>query len=204
MAQPDHAERTAAYRAALTRRREELGALLGQVVPRDRPVVWEVGSGHGHFLTAYAAAHPGSFCLGVDLLGERVERANHKRERARLRNLVFLQAEARLLLDVLPPGIELATTFVLFPDPWPKLRHHKHRILAPEFLRGVAARTTPGGALHFRTDFQPYLQDATAVVAADPAWRLSTEPWPFEYETVFQARSESFGSFTARRVVSGH
>ena len=80
----------------------------------------EIGAGHGHFLTAYAAAHPERTCVGLDIIAERVERANRKKNRARLDNLHFLHASAEDFLASLPENVRFADVFVLFPDPWPK------------------------------------------------------------------------------------
>jgi tRNA (guanine-N7-)-methyltransferase len=185
----------------MSERLEALRAELGGVLPGDgRPLVWEIGCGHGHFLTAYAAAHPGEFCVGVDTKAERVARAEKKRTRARLDNLRFVRAEARMFLEALTPEQRPATIWVLFPDPWPKRRHHKHRLLGEEFLRALAARVGQGARLCFRTDHGPYFGEVEAELAAHPDWRLAPEePWPFEHETVFQARAAEHRSLVARR-----
>lgn len=190
---------TPKYVELLEQRRTQLRDQLAGILPAAGSFVWEVGCGHGHFLTAYAAAHPDRLCLGIDLIGERIERANRKRERARLPNVHFVQAEARLFLEVLPPDVRIGTVFVLFPDPWPKLRHKKHRILQPDFLQAVARKADPGCRLLFRTDFQPYFESAREALAASPEWELAAEPWPFESVTVFQERAETFHSLVARR-----
>lgn len=166
--------------------------------PRSVDFVWEVGCGHGHFLTAYAAAHRSQVCIGVDIASDRIARARKKAERARLPNLHFLRTEASLFLEALPGSVRISAVFVLFPDPWPKVRHHKHRVLQPEFLAKVARRAALGCRLHFRTDFGPYYDDARTTVAAAPAWSLVDAPWPFEFETVFQSRAaHGYHSFIA-------
>lgn len=160
--------------------------------------IWEVGCGHGHFLTAYASAYRDRVCLGVDIASDRIARAKKKAERARLPHLHFLRAEASLFLAALPPEVRICTAFVLFPDPWPKSRHHKHRVLQPDFLLALAERAATGCRLHFRTDFEPYYQEARATAAASPKWSLVDAPWPFEFETVFQSRAAAgFHSFIA-------
>ncbi len=189
---------TSKYLSIIEQRRSALQAQLNEVLPASREFVWEVGSGHGHFLTAYAAAHPERVCIGIDLIGERVERAQRKRDRAKLANLHFVRAEARLFLETLPSDARLSTVFVLFPDPWPKLRHNKHRIIQPLFLAAAAAHAKPDCPLYFRTDFTPYFDAAREVFSDDPYWRLSPEPWPFEFATVFQQRAQSFHSLVAR------
>ena len=191
---------TPQYVSVLQQRRDGLRAQLDRILGgQPASFVLDIGCGHGHFLTAYAAAHPSRICLGIDLIGERIERANRKRDRAKLSNLHFLQAEARLFLEVLPANATIDTVFVLFPDPWPKLRHNKHRIVQPSFLASLAQHCGADCRLYFRTDFRPYFEAAQEVVAADPTWSLSSDPWPFEYETVFQQRATGFHSLTARR-----
>lgn len=161
----------------------------------------EVGCGHGHFLTAYAKAHPEEFCIGIDLLADRLARAARKSRAAGLTNVAWIQAEAGLLVQALPPEVKLGPTiFVLFPDPWPKRRHWKHRVIQPAFLSMLADRAQPGTQLCFRTDYAPYFAEASAVIAGHPAWRLdASNAWPFEQPTVFQSRAESYQSITARR-----
>jgi tRNA (guanine-N7-)-methyltransferase len=180
---------------------EALREKLAGWLPRDgRALVWEIGCGHGHFLTAYAAAHPAVFCVGVDTKAERVARAERKRERAGLANLRFVRAEARMFLAALPPSMTLAAVFVLFPDPWPKRRHHKHRLLGEDFFRALAARVGPGTLFCLRTDHEPYFREVAAVLTAHPDWRLAPdEAWPFEHTTVFQQRAAAHCSLMARR-----
>ena len=78
-------------------------------------MVWEIGCGHGHFLVRYAELFPAKFCVGVDLILDRLERSGRKRDRARLDNCHFLRAEAREFLLSLPPGITFEEIWVLFP-----------------------------------------------------------------------------------------
>ena len=180
-------------------RRRVLREALQGILTTDRPLVWELGCGHGHFLTAYAQTHPERVCVGIDIVSERIERALRKRDRAKLANLHFIRAEARLFLEELPPRARFEDIFVLFPDPWPKLRHHKHRIMQPDFLTAAAARATATAHLCFRTDFTPYFNEAAAVVRAHRDWTVVGEPWPYEHETVFQSRVKAFHSLVARR-----
>ena len=189
---PEHEALLGDRRRAL---REDLASIFTDGAPAS--CVWEVGCGHGHFLTAYAGEHPGEICIGIDLVGERIERATRKRDRARRAQLHFIRAEARLFLEVLPPAVRFSRVYVLFPDPWPKSRHHKHRVMQPEFLSWVAARMTPEGRLYFRTDFDPYFHDTERLITKHPAWCIADEPWPFEHETVFQSRAAAHRSIVA-------
>lgn len=188
-----------AYSHLLAERRDTLRQELENALQGRKEFVWEVGCGHGHFLTAYAAAHPEQCCVGLDLVGERIERARRKQARAGLPNLHFLRGEARLFLEVMPTGTRFSRLFVLFPDPWPKLRHQKHRILQKQFLDSASAWATPGCRLCFRTDYRPYFEEAQVALGAHPQWKLVAEPWPFEFATVFQQRASGFDSLIAVR-----
>lgn len=194
-------------------RDQRLAALREAFFPRlplaeGRPLTLEIGCGHGHYLNAFAAAHPDEFCVGIDLLADRIERAERKAKRAKLANLAFVQAEASLFLSALAalspagpaadtdakplPPVRLGRVFVLFSDPWPKRRHWKHRVLQTTLLDTLAALAAPGAKLHFRTDHPEYFDYARDVVVNHSRWRLASpeaEPWPFEYVSVFEERA---------------
>lgn len=197
-AEPDVSAR-ARYAAIISERQQILQRQLVSFLSPNASFIWELGSGHGHFLTAYAQAHPDKLCVGVDIVGERIERALRKRDRARLSNLHFVQADARLFIETLPPGVTFSEVFVLFPDPWPKLRHHKHRIMQNGFLELVARRGEPGCRLCFRTDYEPYFLATQKLLASHSCWQLANDPWPFDFETVFQSRAAKYHSLVARR-----
>ena len=195
--------RTAEHLARIDQRHNDLREELASLIPAKSVIVWEVGSGHGHFLTAYAAAHPDQICVGVDITRDRIERGIRKRNRAKLTKLHFIHAEANDFLRALPAGVTFSSVYILFPDPWPKRRHHKNRILQADFLSAVAVRAGQGARLHFRTDYEPYFKEATQVIATHPAWQIAAEPWPFEQLTVFQSRAAQHHSLTARRRAAG-
>jgi tRNA (guanine-N7-)-methyltransferase len=189
-----------AFLARMAERREVLREEVVRLLPSEGPIVWEIGSGHGHFLTAYAQSHPTEYCVGIDISLERTRRATKKRDRAGLDRLHFLRAESGLFLDVLPPGIRFSAIYVLFPDPWPKKRHHKYRLLQTEFLHRAAQRAGQGTPLFFRTDYAPYFSEVELLLRDHPDWRsLGDQPWPFELATVFQQKAPSFQSLVAVR-----
>jgi tRNA (guanine-N7-)-methyltransferase len=194
--------RTAHYLAVMAERKRDLATRFEQLFSTAGDFVWEIGCGHGHFLTAYAEAHPEKLCIGIDIDTVRIARAQRKSQRAKLPNLHFIQAEARLFLEMLPAHARVADIFVLFPDPWPKARHSKHRILQPDFLVSLARRATPAGRLFFRTDYHPYFAEVAAAVAAHSGWEVIADPWPFEFETVFQSRVDIYYSLAARRATA--
>jgi tRNA (guanine-N7-)-methyltransferase len=185
--------------ARLDERRNALRAWYETTLGAAPPFVFEIGSGHGHFLTAYARAHPEQLCLGIDQMVERVGRADRKRERATLTNLHFLRAAADDFLAALPTGGRFRAIYILFPDPWPKRRHHKHRLLQPGLIAQLAARALPEAPLFFRTDHEDYYAAARTLLSAMGAWRVTDDPWPFETPTVFQARQPKYQSLVAYR-----
>ena len=93
--------RMAEHIARINQRRSDLRDKIAAILPRGTTFVCEIGCGHGHFLAAYAAAHPDRVCIGIDISGERIGRAVRKRDRAKLSNLHFIQAESGVFLDVL-------------------------------------------------------------------------------------------------------
>ncbi|HEY8994595.1 MAG TPA: methyltransferase domain-containing protein [Lacunisphaera sp.] len=184
----------------VTQRRAALSAELAALVPPSAVIVLEIGCGHGHFLTRYAAEFPDKLCLGVDMINERIMRARKKATRAKLTRCHFVRAEARELIESLPPEVTFAEIWVLFPDPWPKKRHHKHRILQPEFFDFLAGRAGEGARLYFRTDYAEYHASVAAFVPKLKTWQSEpAAPWPLEHETVFQARAPSYQSLVAVR-----
>lgn len=186
--------------ARLENLRAELAAL--RALPEAAmPLVFEIGCGHGHFLTRYAALNPAKFCVGIDIIGDRLERSNRKRDRAGLRNLHFLRAEAAEFLACLPAEWRCTEVFLLFPDPWPKKRHHKNRLVRPDFMTALADRTVSGGHFHFRTDHADYFAAGLEVMASHPRWKLRPElPWPLDEATIFQLRAPSFQSLIASAI----
>ena len=118
-----HAKELAKQAARKTALKKECLQILGGV----ERIVFEAGCGHGHWLTAYAEAHPEQTCLGIDLIAHRVRKGQEKCAKRDLPNLHFLKAELGEFLEVLPPEIRFDLTVFLFPDPWPKARHHRRR-----------------------------------------------------------------------------
>lgn len=181
-------------------RRVALAHLLGEIIPPKASFVWEIGSGHGHYLAAFAKAHPKELCIGVDIASERIARAERKRERGQIGNLHFVRADAEDFLASSPEGASFKAIFILFPDPWPKRRHHKNRIVSAAFLSAAAAKSGKGAGLFFRTDHEPYFREVEAVLRAHPDWAKPESPaWPFEEPTVFQKRAQRHFSLEARR-----
>jgi tRNA (guanine-N7-)-methyltransferase len=184
----------------MVERLDDLRARLLQIILPGSRFVWEVGSGHGHFLTAYAAAHPETNFIGIDIASERIARADRKRDRARLTNLNFVRADACDFLATMPEQSRFSAVFILFPDPWPKRRHHKNRLMTPGFLSTAASMAEKHAGLYFRTDDEAYFREAAALVRAHADWSESAGgSLPFEEPTVFQGRAQRHFTLVANR-----
>lgn len=191
---------TPAFVEHITQRRADLRTELEAILPQPRPIVLELGCGHGHFLARYATEFPEKLCVGVDLRSDRIERALRKVDHARLNNCHFVRTEALEFLHSLPNGVTFEQIWVLFPDPWPKKRHHKNRLVQPHFFEAVAARSPEGTRLYFRTDYAEYFESVAAFLPTLPTWQRDQHAaWPLEHETVFQARADGYQSLVAVR-----
>jgi len=191
---------TPAFVELITQRRTDLRGELSAILPQPRPIVLEIGCGHGHFLAHYATEFPNKQCIGVDLRSDRIDRALRKADRARLANCHFIRTEALEFIHALPAGVTFEEIWTLFPDPWPKKRHHKNRLLQPDFFEAVAAHAPTGTHLYFRTDHRQYFETVTAFLPLLATWQPAENPtWPLEHETVFQARADGYQSLVAVR-----
>jgi tRNA (guanine-N7-)-methyltransferase len=164
-------------------------------------VLFEAGCGHGHWLTSYAEAHPETRCVGIDLISWRIRKCLDKRDKRGLDNLLFYKAELGDFLEVLPPAIRFERTVLLFPDPWPKARHHRRRMVQTAFLDEVAKRTEAGGQFCFRSDDRPYFDWTIEHLQSHPDWRIDdAAQWPHENDTYFQGLMDEYSSVIALRV----
>ena len=148
----------------------EQGVLDWEAVFGDRrPVVIEVGFGNGETLAAMAAAEPEYNFLGIEVHRPGIGHLLLQLEQQGLDNVRVTEGDAfEVLRDQVPRGSVHAIR-VFFPDPWPKKRHQKRRLVQAPFARLAACCLKPGGALHLATDWQPYADDMLAVLDAEPA-----------------------------------
>lgn len=182
-------------------RKAELREALGRDLAGAETILFEAGCGHGHWLTSYAQAHPETRCVGIDLISGRIRKCLNKRDKRGLENLLFYKAALDEFLGVLPPPVRFERTVLLFPDPWPKARHHRRRMVQPAFLDEVAKRTDPGGQFCFRSDDRPYYDWTIEHLEAHPDWRIDeAAAWPHENDTYFQSLMDEYFSVVALRV----
>ena len=138
---------------------------------RDAPRTLEIGFGNGENLAALARAHPERDYLGVEVHRPGVGRLLLALEQHQLTNVRVICHDAVEVLErQIAPG-SLAEILVLFPDPWPKKRHHKRRLIQAPFVTLLERVLAPAGVLRLATDWQPYALEMLAVLAAAPGLR---------------------------------
>jgi len=144
------------------------GALdLSAVFGRTAPTILEIGFGMGETTAAMAAAHPEQDYLGIEVHTPGVGALLKTAGELGLTNLRVVQHDAvEVVRDMIAPRT-LDAIHVFFPDPWPKKRHHKRRLLQPRFVALLASRLQPGGYLHCATDWQDYAEQMLSVLSAE-------------------------------------
>jgi len=167
---------------------------LQQVFGREAPVVMEIGFGNGEHLLARAQAEPDKDFLGVEVHRPGVGRVLARAAAADLRNVrVACHDAVEVLRDWLPER-SLAEILVYFPDPWPKKRHHKRRLVSPAFATLAASRLVAGGLLKLATDWAHYAGQMRAVLDAEPALAGGIVPRPADRPlTHFEKRGMKLG-----------
>lgn len=141
----------------------DLDAVFGRRAPR----VMEIGFGNGEALASLAGAHPEWDFLGVDVFDPGIGRLLAAIAEQELTNVRLLRGDAvDILRENVPPG-SLHRVLLWFPDPWPKKRHHKRRLVQPDFAGLVASRLEPGGVFHLATDWESYAEHMLAVLEAE-------------------------------------
>lgn len=151
---------------------------LAQIFPNPAPLELDIGCGDGAFVVAQAERFPGRNFLGLEKLAGRVWRGCKKASRLGLTNVRFLRIESSYALQYLLPPASVEMVHLLFPDPWPKSKHRRRRMVTPEFLALVHRLLRPEGRLRIVTDQQKYFAAICAQIS--PADFLETAPEPEE------------------------
>ena len=138
------------------------------VFGRHAPLVLEIGSGMGETTAAIAQAEPGTDFIAVEVHAPGVGSLLRKIQALDLRNLRVVRHDAVEVLARMIPDGALAGIHLFFPDPWPKKRHHKRRLVQPAFAALAARKLAPGGTLHAATDWPEYAEQMLAALGAEP------------------------------------
>jgi tRNA (guanine-N7-)-methyltransferase len=144
------------------------------LAPAARETWLEIGFGGGEHMAAQAGRAPDVLVLGAEPFQNGVASAVRHIEEQQLANVRLHDGDVRDLLARLPDA-SLARVFILFPDPWPKARHHKRRLVQPETVAELARVLRPGGGLRFASDWADYVDWALERFTADPAFAWAAE-----------------------------
>ncbi|GGV17835.1 tRNA (guanosine(46)-N7)-methyltransferase TrmB [Streptomyces griseoflavus] len=177
-------------------RRLDLAAFFGN----DNPVVLEIGFGMGEATAAMAAADPGTNLLAVDVHTPGQGHLLGLADQRGLSNVRVGNGDAIILLREMLAPDSLDGLRVYFPDPWPKKRHHKRRLIQEEFLTLAAARLRPGAVVHCATDWEPYAEQMLEVLTAHPAFENTRADGGFAPRPAFRPRTR----FEGQGLEKGH
>lgn len=140
---------------------------LATVFGRSAPKILEIGFGMGETSAAIALANPGNDYLGIEVHTPGVGSLCKLVAEGHITNQRIVQHDAvEVLRDMIQPGA-LSGVHIFFPDPWPKARHHKRRLIQPPLVALLASRLAPGGYIHCATDWEEYAQQMLAVLSAE-------------------------------------
>jgi len=160
--------------------------------PEVQPLEVELGCGDASFLVEYAQRHPERNFIGVERLLGRLRKLDRKGRRAGLTNLRGVRIESSYFLEYLLPSHSVSALHIYFPDPWPKKKHRKHRLLNERFPAIARTVLATGGMIYLRTDDGDYFQQITTVFGANREFQQIETPaklaelWT-DFERDFQA-----------------
>jgi len=171
----------------------EFDAVFG----RHAPTILEIGFGMGETTANIAAQHPENNFIGIEVHAPGVGSLLKQIADQHLENVRVIQHDAvEVVRDMIAPG-SLHAIHVFFPDPWPKKRHHKRRLLQPAFVHELALRLETGGYLHVATDWQDYAEQVLEVLSQELLLQNTVDSYaprpPYRPQTKFEARGVRLG-----------
>ncbi len=166
---------------------------LAELFPSTQPLEVELGCGDASFLVEYARRHPDRNFIGVERLLGRLRKLDRKGQRTGLTNVCGVQIESSYFLQYLLPSHSVSVLHIYFPDPWPKKKHHKNRLINESFPRLARAALGPGGVVYLRTDDADYFAQMNAVFGAAAGFQKAETPPALldlltDFEREFHAR----------------
>lgn len=171
----------------------DLGAIFG----RSAKTILEIGCGMGETTAAIAAAHPETDFLGIEVHTPGVGSLLKLIDEGGLTNLRVIQHDAvEVLREMIAPA-SLDGAHIFFPDPWPKKRHHKRRLVQTDFVALLASRLKPGGYVHLATDWEEYAGQMLEVLSAEPELENTADGYAqrpaYRPQTKFETRGLKLG-----------
>ncbi len=133
----------------------------------ERPFEVDIGSGKGRFLVARSGGFPETNFLGIERLLGRIHSSGRRCERAGRENVRMFRMEGHYAISQMMPANYVANYYFFFPDPWPKAKHHDHRLFNPTFMDALFRTLEEGGCLHVATDHLPYFEEIHELLQKD-------------------------------------
>ena len=161
---------------------------------RNAPLVIEIGSGMGETTVEIAKGHPETDFIAIEVHGPGVGSLLNRIEAEKLANLRVVRHDAVEVLERMVPDGALAAIHLFFPDPWPKKRHHKRRLVQPAFASLVAKKLRGGGIVHAATDWPDYAEQIAAVFCANSSFVKSEGGLASRPATKFEKRGLRLGN----------
>jgi tRNA (guanine-N7-)-methyltransferase len=184
---------TPAQQRALDGLLPKYGIAFPQVLAFHKPTVLEIGSGMGETTAAIAKGHPELDFVAVEVHGPGVGSLLNRIEAEGLANLRVIRHDAVEVLEQMVADASLAGIHLFFPDPWPKKRHHKRRLVQPAFAALAARKLVPGGVLHAATDWPDYAEHMESVLSAERALERALRGLVERPATKFESRGRKLG-----------
>ncbi|MGQ0652155.1 MAG: tRNA (guanosine(46)-N7)-methyltransferase TrmB [Betaproteobacteria bacterium] len=153
----------------------------------------EIGSGMGETTAEIAKAHPEADFIAVEVHGPGVGSLLNRIEKEALANLRIIRHDAVEVLEHLVPDASLDALHLFFPDPWPKKRHHKRRLVQPRFAALAARKLAPGGVIHAATDWPDYAAHMSEVFEKEPLLDKAEGGFVTRPTTKFERRGVKLG-----------
>jgi tRNA (guanine-N7-)-methyltransferase len=184
---------TPGQKRALDELLPKYGIAFPQAIASVKPLVLEIGSGMGETTAAIAAAHPEADFVAVEVHGPGVGSLLNRIHDGKIGNLRVVRHDAVEVLERMIADGSLAALHLFFPDPWPKKRHHKRRLVQPEFAALMARKLREGGILHAATDWPDYAEHMQQVFANEPLLEPAPAPFVARPVTKFESRGQRLG-----------
>jgi tRNA (guanine-N7-)-methyltransferase len=178
---------------------------LDRIFPKQQPLEVEIGAGDGSFLVAYSKSHPEVNLIGLERLLGRLRKIDRKAHRFGLENVRLIRLEAAYFVQYLLPPESVNAFHIYFPDPWPKRRHWKNRLLNESFTEIIRGALVHGGVVHLRTDDPPYFAQMTQAFGNNANFaKVATPPELLavitDFERGFQQRGVATNHASYRRI----
>jgi tRNA (guanine-N7-)-methyltransferase len=168
-------------------------AFSHEKITSSRKLVLEIGSGMGETTVEIAKAHPETDFIAVEVHGPGVGSLLNTIEKEKLTNVRVIRHDALDVLEYMIADQSLAAIHLFFPDPWPKKRHHKRRLVQPQFAALAARKLEEGGILHAATDWPDYAEHMSEVFSREPLLEPAQDGFTARPVTKFESRGRRLG-----------